>query len=116
MAFLIPSIQYSFGLPCALFCFGIHFSARQVKGEHPDKERYNGPPGWGLGRWASSPSPVKNTHMLKKPRQRLGETDGPLIHMISKGLVAQPSKLCQNFNFAELTGTPINTILKTAQF
>jgi len=28
--------------------------ARQVKGEHPDKERYTGPPGWGLGQWASS--------------------------------------------------------------
>jgi len=23
--------------------------AGQVKGEHPDKERYPGPPGWGLG-------------------------------------------------------------------
>jgi len=23
--------------------------AEQVKGEHPDKERYPGPPGWGLG-------------------------------------------------------------------
>jgi hypothetical protein len=23
--------------------------ARQVKGEHPDKERDPGPPGWGLG-------------------------------------------------------------------
>jgi len=23
--------------------------AGQVKGEHPDKERYLGPPGWGLG-------------------------------------------------------------------
>ena len=27
MAFLIPSIQIFFGLPRALFCFGIHFSA-----------------------------------------------------------------------------------------
>ena len=27
MAFLIPSIQFFFGLPHALFCFGIHFSA-----------------------------------------------------------------------------------------
>ena len=27
MAFLIPSIQLFFGLPCALFCFGIHFNA-----------------------------------------------------------------------------------------
>ena len=27
MAFLIPSIQFLFGLPCALFCFGIHFNA-----------------------------------------------------------------------------------------
>jgi len=26
MAFLIPSIQFLFGLPCALFCFGIHFN------------------------------------------------------------------------------------------
>jgi len=31
--------------------------AGQVKGEHPDKERYTSPPGWGLGRWASTPSP-----------------------------------------------------------
>jgi len=27
MTFLIPSIQFFFGLPRALFCFGIHFSA-----------------------------------------------------------------------------------------
>jgi len=27
MAFFIPSIQYFFGLPRALFCFGIHFNA-----------------------------------------------------------------------------------------
>ena len=27
MAFLIPSIQFFFGLPRALFCFGIHFNA-----------------------------------------------------------------------------------------
>jgi len=27
MAFLIPSIQFFFGLPPALFCFGIQFSA-----------------------------------------------------------------------------------------
>jgi len=27
MAFLIPSIQFFFGLPCVLFCFGIHFNA-----------------------------------------------------------------------------------------
>ena len=27
MAFLIPSNQFFFGLPCALFCFGIHFNA-----------------------------------------------------------------------------------------
>ena len=27
MAFLIPSIQFLFGLPCAPFCFGIHFNA-----------------------------------------------------------------------------------------
>ena len=27
MAFLIPSIQFFFSLPCALFCFGIHFNA-----------------------------------------------------------------------------------------
>jgi len=37
--------------------------AGQVKGEHPDKERYTGPPGWGLGRWASTPSRgEKNTY------------------------------------------------------
>jgi hypothetical protein len=39
--------------------------AGQVKGEHPDKERYTGPPGWGLGRSASTSSPDKRTHMLK---------------------------------------------------
>ena len=45
--------------------------ARQVKGEHPDKKRYTGPPGWGFSRWASTSSPnKKNTH-AKKPRQRL---------------------------------------------
>ena len=33
--------------------------AGQVKGEHPDKERYTGPPVWGLGRWASMSSPDK---------------------------------------------------------
>jgi len=38
--------------------------AGQVKGEHPDIERHTGPPGWGLGRWASTPSPGKK-HMLK---------------------------------------------------
>jgi hypothetical protein len=27
MVFLIPSIQFFFGLPRALICFGIHFSA-----------------------------------------------------------------------------------------
>ena len=27
MAFFIPSVQFFFGLPCALFCFGIHFNA-----------------------------------------------------------------------------------------
>jgi len=27
MAFFIPSIQFLFGLPRALFCFGIHFNA-----------------------------------------------------------------------------------------
>jgi len=27
MAFLVPSIQFLFGLPHTLFCFGIHFSA-----------------------------------------------------------------------------------------
>jgi hypothetical protein len=26
MAFFIPSIQFFFGLPRALFCFGIHFN------------------------------------------------------------------------------------------
>ena len=39
--------------------------AGQVKGEHPDKERYTGPPGWVLGRWASTPSPGKKTQVLK---------------------------------------------------
>ena len=43
--------------------------AGQVEGEHPDKEGYTGPPGWGLGQWTSILSPEKNTH-AKKPRQR----------------------------------------------
>ena len=46
--------------------------AGQVKGEHPDKERYAGPPGWGLGRWASTPSPGKKTHMLKNLDKNFG--------------------------------------------
>ena len=33
MAFLIPSIQFFFGLPRALFCFGIHFNA--ILGNRP---------------------------------------------------------------------------------
>jgi hypothetical protein len=41
--------------------------ARQVKGEHPDKEKYTGPPGWGLGRWASTSSPDK-THTHTRAR------------------------------------------------
>jgi len=45
--------------------------AGQVKGEHPDKERYTGPPGWG---WVDGPAPYhpgeKNTH-AKIPRPRL---------------------------------------------
>jgi len=47
--------------------------ARQVEGEHPDKERYTGPPGWSLGRWASTPSPVEKTHMLKNLAKGLNE-------------------------------------------
>ena len=40
--------------------------AGQVKGERSDKERYTGLPGWGLGRWARTPTPgKKNTHKLK---------------------------------------------------
>ena len=50
--------------------------AGQVKGEHSDKERYTGPPGWELVGWASTPLPGgKKTH-VKKPRQRLGKSDG----------------------------------------
>ena len=48
--------------------------AGQVKGEHPDKERYTGLLGWGLGRWVSTPSPRKKH--AKKPRQRLGKVEG----------------------------------------
>ena len=44
---------------------GMATLAGQVKGEHPDKERYTGPPGWGLDRWASTSSPGKKTYMLK---------------------------------------------------
>jgi len=40
--------------------------AVQVTGEHPDKERYTAPPGWGLGRWASNPSPGKKKHTHAK--------------------------------------------------
>jgi len=53
--------------------------AGQVKGEHPDKERYNGPPGWGVGSMGQHPiTRKKNTH-AKKPRQRLGKTEVYLI-------------------------------------
>ena len=72
MAFLIPSIQIFFGLPLALLCSGIHFNAVLGNlllpffehGDHPDKERYTGLPGWGLCLWASTPSHEKK-HMLK---------------------------------------------------
>jgi hypothetical protein len=47
--------------------------AGQVKGEHPDKERYTGLPGWGLGRWASTPSPGKKTHKLKNLDKQLDD-------------------------------------------
>jgi len=40
--------------------------AGQVKEEHPNKERYTGPPGWGLGRWVSTPSPEKKKHTCKE--------------------------------------------------
>jgi len=33
MAFLIPSIQFFFSLPLALFCFSIHFNAILGKNE-----------------------------------------------------------------------------------
>jgi len=49
--------------------------AGQVKGEHPDKERYTGPPGWGLGRWPSTPSPGGGGTHAKRPIKRLGKTD-----------------------------------------
>ena len=45
--------------------------AGQVKGEHPDKERYTGPPGWGLGRWASTSSPDKKKKMGGKKLKNL---------------------------------------------
>ena len=139
MTFFIPSIQFFFGLPRILLCFGIHFSAilgnlpsairwtwpyhvrwfcsisfiivsslrylhldegifcrvrrlawcndpdsyagasvatgratdaGQVKGEDPDKERYTGPPVWGLGRWASTSSPDKRKVHAKKNLDR----------------------------------------------
>ena len=37
--------------------------AGQIRGEHPDKERYTGPPGRGLGRWASIPT-TESSEML----------------------------------------------------
>jgi len=33
--------------------------ARQDEGERSDEERYPGPPGWGLRRWTSTPTPAK---------------------------------------------------------
>jgi hypothetical protein len=33
MAFFIPSIQFFFGLPRPLFCFGIHITPIQMDGE-----------------------------------------------------------------------------------
>jgi hypothetical protein len=41
---------------------GREILAGQVKEEHTDKERYTSPPGWGLGQWASTPSPGKITN------------------------------------------------------
>jgi len=57
--------------------------AGQVKGEHPDTERYTGPPGWGLGRWASILSPRKKTHMLKNLDKGLEKWTVHLINDIN---------------------------------
>jgi hypothetical protein len=46
-----------------------------------------------VGGWVDGPAahhPKKKHTHAKKRRQRLGKTEGPLIHMISKGLVAHP--------------------------
>jgi hypothetical protein len=43
--------------------------AGQVTGEHPDRERYTGAPGWGLGRWTGTSSPDKTNTHVNKPRQ-----------------------------------------------
>jgi len=32
---------------------------RQVKGDDPDKNRYSGPPGWGVGCEVNNPTPLK---------------------------------------------------------
>ena len=50
--------------------------ARTVKGEHPDKERYTGPTGWGQSIGQLPITGKKKTHKLKKPGQGIGKTDG----------------------------------------
>jgi hypothetical protein len=59
--------------------------ARQVKGEHPDKMRYTGSPGYGLGRWASTSSPDQKTHMLKNLDKCLEKRTDYLINDIKLG-------------------------------
>jgi len=45
--------------------------AGQVKGEHPDKERYTGPPGWGLGVLLAT-APRKKSIAVKVQRGNFG--------------------------------------------
>jgi hypothetical protein len=48
------------------------FLAGQDEGERSDKERYAGPPGWGLRRWTSTPTLGKIVTQLKTIYQSLG--------------------------------------------
>jgi len=49
--------------------------AGQVKGEHPDKERYPGPPGWGLGVLLGA-APRKKSIAVKVQWGNFGQMQG----------------------------------------
>ena len=50
--------------------------AGQVEGEHPDKERYTGPPGWGLGVLLATAPRKKKFIAAKVQRGNYGQMQG----------------------------------------